>query len=63
VRVPAGTRHGYRNTSQERVEMLVWFTPGGFEELFVKYRTDHLPSHGPGFTFEASEAFDTTFES
>lgn len=38
VRVPAGVRHGYQNRTDEPVEMLVGFTPGGLEELFYKYR-------------------------
>jgi quercetin dioxygenase-like cupin family protein len=37
VRVPAGTRHAYRNTSAQPVRMLVLFTPGGHEELFALY--------------------------
>jgi mannose-6-phosphate isomerase-like protein (cupin superfamily) len=36
VRVPAGTRHAFRNDSEKPVEMLVGLIPGGMEELFYK---------------------------
>ena len=49
VRVPAGMRHGYRNLSGAPVEMVVTFVPGGFEALFLEYRTDtDVPSSVPG---------------
>ncbi len=62
VRVPAGTRHGYRNTSDEAVELLVWFSPGGFEQLFVTYRTDQPSVDANGFLDEATSRFNSTFE-
>jgi mannose-6-phosphate isomerase-like protein (cupin superfamily) len=62
VRVPAGTRHGYLNRSGQDVEMLVMFSPGGFEELFVKYRTDQASAHGDGFVADALSLFATEFE-
>ncbi|HEX5379113.1 MAG TPA: cupin domain-containing protein, partial [Phenylobacterium sp.] len=63
VRVPPGTRHGYANVSGAPVEMLVGFHPGGFEELFVKYRTDAGgPEPGDGFVADATALFASEFE-
>lgn len=63
VRVPPGVRHGYANVSGAPVELLVSFYPGGFEELFVKYRTDGGdPGGGAGFMEEATRRFGSTFE-
>ena len=63
VRVPPGTRHGYANISGAPVEMLVSFHPGGFEELFVKYRTDAPePQAGDGFIADAMRDFASEFE-
>jgi mannose-6-phosphate isomerase-like protein (cupin superfamily) len=62
VRVPPGVRHGYRNVSDEPVELLVWFTPGGFEQLFVKYRTDQPNLDEHGFLSEATSRFNSSFE-
>jgi mannose-6-phosphate isomerase-like protein (cupin superfamily) len=62
VRVPAGVRHGYRNMSGEAVELLVWFTPGGFEGLFVKYRTNRPNLDENGFVNEATSRFNSRFE-
>ena len=63
VRVPPGTRHGYANTSGQPVEMLVSFYPGGFEQLFVKYRTDAAtPLDGIGFITDAIADFASEFE-
>ncbi len=63
VRVPPGMRHGYANLSGEPVNLLVSFHPGGFEELFVKYRTDGGdPAGGAGFLAEATERFASEFE-
>lgn len=63
VRVPPGTRHGYANTSGEAVELLVSFHPGGFEELFLKYRTDREgPPVGEGFIADATRDFASEFE-
>jgi mannose-6-phosphate isomerase-like protein (cupin superfamily) len=63
VRVTAGTRHGYCNRSSSEVTMLVVFSPGGFEELFAKYRTDQSELSGDGFEADAERHFATTFES
>lgn len=63
VRVPPGVRHGYANTSGEEVELLVSFHPGGFEELFLKYRTDRDgPPAGEGFIADATRDFASEFE-
>jgi mannose-6-phosphate isomerase-like protein (cupin superfamily) len=63
VRVPPGTRHGYANLSGAPVELLVSFHPGGFEDLFVKYRTDGGdPAGGAGFMAEATERYNSRFE-
>jgi mannose-6-phosphate isomerase-like protein (cupin superfamily) len=62
VRVPPGVRHGYRNVSDEPVELLVWFTPGGFEHLFIKYRTDQPNLDEHGFLHEATSRFNSRFE-
>jgi mannose-6-phosphate isomerase-like protein (cupin superfamily) len=62
VRVPPGVRHGYRNTSGAPVELLVWFTPGGFEQLFVTYRTDQPNLDEEGFVAEATGRVNSQFE-
>jgi quercetin dioxygenase-like cupin family protein len=63
IRVPPGTRHGYANISGAPVELLVSFHPGGFEQLFVKYRTDGGdPAGGEGFLSEATELHGSKFE-
>lgn len=62
VRVPAGVRHGYRNLTDAEVELTVTFVPGGFEELFVRYRTDQPSVDGRGFMADATRDFDTSFE-
>ncbi len=62
VRVLPGTRHGYRNVSGAPVELLVWFTPGGFEQLFVSYRTDQANLDEDGFVAEAAGRFNSQFE-
>ena len=61
VRVPRATRHGYRNMTAEPVGLIVTFVPGGFEELFVKYRTDGPTVDGPGFVIEATTLFDSDY--
>ena len=63
VRVPPGVRHGYCNTTAEPVDLVVTFVPGGFEELFVKYRTDTtVVANGPDFIDEATSTFASSFE-
>jgi mannose-6-phosphate isomerase-like protein (cupin superfamily) len=64
VRVSPGERHGFLNRSGEDAEMVVIFSPGGFEELFVKYRSDQPAATvgGEGFAADASRFFGTEFE-
>jgi quercetin dioxygenase-like cupin family protein len=63
VRVPPGARHGYANLSGEQVELLVSFHPGGFEELFVRHRSDQDPPPPPlGFVEDAVRLFNSEFE-
>jgi quercetin dioxygenase-like cupin family protein len=63
IRVPAGVRHGYRNVTGQPVDLLVTFVPGGFEELFVRYRTDQRPQiDTQGFVDDAIRDFGSTFE-
>ena len=62
VRVSPSTRHGYRNLTSDPVDLIVTFVPGGFEELFVKYRTDSDGTTRPGFVEEATSRFDSRFE-
>ena len=61
ARVPPNTPHGYQNVSGESVEMLVGFHPGGFEKLFVKYRSDQSRSPSPGFIEEATSDYASSF--
>ena len=63
VRVPPGVRHGYANLSGQQVELLVSFHPGGFEELFVRHRSDQHPPPAPlGFVEDAVRHFNSEFE-
>ena len=62
VRVPAGTRHAFRNNSEAPVEMLVGLIPGGMEELFYKYRTDDHEFDLTGFVQEARQFHGTDYE-
>ena len=63
VRVPPGVRHGFANLSGEQVELLVSFHPGGFEELFVRHRSDQEPPPSPlGFVEDAVRLFNSEFE-
>ncbi len=62
VRVPPGTAHGYANRTNDTVRLMVSFVPGGFEELFVKYRTDGGdPAGGAGFLAEATRDHASVF--
>lgn len=64
VRVPPGVRHGYVNRSGAEVELLVSFHPGGFEELFLKHRTDREGApEGEDFAAEATRLHASEFES
>lgn len=63
VRAPPGMRHGFANLSGEPVELLVSFVPGGFEELFVRHRTDQdPPPRANGFVEDATREFGSAFE-
>jgi len=63
VRVPPGVRHGFANLSEGAVELLVSFHPGGFEELFVRHRSDQSPPPAPlGFVEEEVRRFNSAFE-
>ena len=62
VRVPAGTRHGYRNTSGDSVDLLVGFNPGGMEELFYKHRTEGRDFDIDAYLVEARELHGTEYE-
>jgi mannose-6-phosphate isomerase-like protein (cupin superfamily) len=63
VRVLPGVRHGYANLSGEPVELLVSFHPGGFEELFVRHRSDQdPPPRALGFVEDAVRHFNSEFE-
>lgn len=63
VRVPPGVRHGYVNRSGAQVELLVSFHPGGFEELFLKHRTDREDApKGEDFVAEATRLHASEFE-
>lgn len=59
IRVPAGTRHAFRNYSEAPAEMLVGLVPGGMEELFYKYRTDVREFDLTGFVQEAKQLHGT----
>lgn len=61
VRVPPGVKHGYQNTSGGPVEMLVTFSPGGLEELFLKYRSNQAEIRGAGFITDATRFHDSEF--
>ncbi|HEY8615049.1 cupin domain-containing protein [Phenylobacterium sp.] len=63
VRVPPGARHGFANLTAEPVRLLVSFHPGGFEELFLRHRTDQHPPPRPlGFIEDAVAEFASEFE-
>ena len=58
VCVPPGVRHGFANVSGAPVKLLVSFHPGGFEQLFVRHRTDQDPGRsGDGFPNSASRVW------
>lgn len=61
VRVPPGVKHGYLNSSGKPVKMLVGFTPGGFEELFVRYRTDTDETKVDNFVADATRDHQSEF--
>src|SRR5688500_2939129 len=63
VCVPPGVRHGFANVSGAPVKLLVSFHPGGFEQLFVRHRTDQTPAPpADGFLVEAMRNWASEFE-
>jgi mannose-6-phosphate isomerase-like protein (cupin superfamily) len=63
VCVPPGVRHGFANVSGAPVKLLVSFHPGGFEQLFVRHRTDQDPAPATdGFLVEATRDWASEFE-
>ncbi|HEY2706702.1 MAG TPA: cupin domain-containing protein [Caulobacteraceae bacterium] len=62
VRVAPGMRHGFANLSDAPVDLLVSFHPGGFEELFIKHRSDQQSPPTPdGFIQDATAQFASEF--
>jgi hypothetical protein len=56
-------RHGFANVSGAPVKLLVSFHPGGFEQLFVRHRTDQdPPPAADGFLLEATHDWASEFE-
>ncbi|MFF1683082.1 cupin domain-containing protein [Streptomyces sp. NPDC058256] len=49
VFVPRGTRHRFRNVSDEETHMVFLFTPGGVETMFVETCDDPVPGEQPQF--------------
>ena len=62
VRVPAGTRHAFANCSNEKVKMLVGFTPGGMEHFFEKYQNTGDDFDLEGYLSEAKSLHKTVYE-
>ena len=62
IRAPKGTRHGYTNPSNQRVELLVGFTPGGMEHLFQKYQFQGDGFDAESYLAEAREIHKTKYE-
>ncbi|MEO3748588.1 cupin domain-containing protein [Plantactinospora sp. B5E13] len=44
IYIPRGTRHGFKNISTEPSRLLVFYSPAGAEEFFLKYGEDPDPS-------------------
>jgi len=62
IRAPKGTRHGYLNPTDTKVELLVGFTPGGMEQLFEKYQFEGDQFDGEAYLREAREVHKTEYE-
>ena len=62
IRVPAGTRHGFANQSEDEVHMLVGLNPGGMEELFYKFRDDGPHKVSGKYADEARRFHKTEYE-
>ncbi len=43
VYIPAGAVHAFRNRSDRHARMLVWMTPGGFEDFFLEVGRPAVP--------------------
>jgi quercetin dioxygenase-like cupin family protein len=62
IRAPKGTRHGYTNPTNQEVELLVGFTPGGMEHLFEKYQFEGGDFNAESYLAEAREIHKTEYE-
>lgn len=62
IRVPPGTRHGFRNKSGCPVSMIVTLSPGGYEEIFYAYRTQTGGKTLDYFIDEARTKHGTVYE-
>src|SRR5690242_11734472 len=49
VFVPRGTRHRFRNITDEETHMVAFYTPGGGEALFLEAGDDPVPGGKPEF--------------
>jgi len=49
VFVPRGTRHRFRNITDEQAHMVSFFTPGGGEGLWLEAGDDPVPGEKPEF--------------
>ncbi|MET7567540.1 cupin domain-containing protein [Streptomyces sp. NPDC005492] len=49
VFVPRGTRHRFRNRTDEQAHMVSFFTPGGGENLWLEGGDDPVPGEEPTF--------------
>jgi hypothetical protein len=47
--VPKGTRHRFRNITDEETHMVAFYTPGGGEALFLEAGDDPVPDGKPEF--------------
>jgi len=62
IRVPPGTRHGFRNKSGRPVPMIVTLSPGGFEEFFYAHRAEPGGKTMDGAIDEARTKYGTVYE-
>ena len=62
IRAPKGARHGYTNPTNQKVELLVGFTPGGMEHLFEKYQFDGDDFDAESYLTEARDIHKTEYE-
>lgn len=47
VYIPAGAVHAFRNRSGRQARMLIWMTPGGFENFFLEVGQSPQPGQKP----------------